>query len=279
VAVAHATLTRRARKPRLLAAPASTPAQTLTEDCPAPSLGGTLPALVYVPADYGTSAKRYPVVYVLHGLPAGPQTYTSSGFVATAVAHEPRPAIVVSPQGARSENSDPEYLDGGPTEDWPRAIAHDLTRCIDARFQTIAGRAGRALVGFSAGGFGAMNIGLRNLATYGAVESWSGYFAATDPSGLHLLNLGSPAANAAARVPAAAALAGALRRHPTFIGFYVGNRDSLFVADNRAFDAELRAHHIRHSFAIYPAGHTVSLWVGEAPQWLWLALAALAKGR
>jgi hypothetical protein len=36
-----------------------------------------------------------------------------------------------------------------------------------------------------------MNIGLRNLTTFGAVESWSGYFEATDPSGHHKLDLGS----------------------------------------------------------------------------------------
>ena len=245
--------------------------------CPSPSLGGTLPALVYLPAGYGSSTRRYPVVYLLHGLPAGPQTYTESGFVATVVANGSRPAIVVAPQGARSDNSDPEYLDSGATENWPQAFAHDLTRCIDARFETIGKRSGRALIGFSAGGFGAMNIGLRHLDTYGAVESWSGYFEATDPSGLHTLNLGSPAANELARVPRGAALVRALASHPTFIGFYVGQQDSRFVADNRAFDAALRTQHVRHSFAVYPGGHTVTLWEQEAPTWLGRALNALAR--
>jgi len=186
VAVAHATLVRRHNPQPSRASLASAPAGTLTEVCRSPSLGGSILSLVYLPSGYGTSSTRYPVIYVLHGLPAGPQTYTGSGFVAAAVATGSRPAIVVTPQGALSQNSDPEYLDRGRTEDWPRAIGHDLTRCIDARFRTIAKRWGRALVGFSAGGFGAMNIGLRNLATYGAVESWSGYFEATDPSGEYL---------------------------------------------------------------------------------------------
>jgi enterochelin esterase-like enzyme len=234
---------------------------------------------VYLPAGYGTSTRRYPVIYLLHGLPAGPQTYTESGFVASVVAKGSRPAIVVAPQGARSDNSDPEYLDVGPTENWPQAFSHDLTRCIDARFQTIPRRSGRALIGFSAGGFGAMNIGLRYLDTYGAVESWSGYFEATDPSGLHILNLGSAAANAQARVPRGAALARAVARHPTFIGFYVGRQDTRFLADDRAFDAALRDEHIRHTFAVYPGGHTVALWEQEAPLWLGRALGALAQER
>jgi len=110
-------------------------------------------------------------------------------------------AIVVAPQGARVPDSDPEYLDWSPTDDWPKAIAQQLTACVDARFDTIDSRRGRALVGLSAGGYGALNIGLRSLATFGAVESWSGYPVATDPSGYHVLKLSGPAARAAAAQP------------------------------------------------------------------------------
>ena len=247
--------------------------------CSSPSLGGKLPALVYLPAGYGETTQRFPVIYLLHGLPAGPQTYTESGFVANVVASGSRPAIVVAPQGARTENSDPEYLDVGPTENWPQAFSRDLTRCIDTHFLTIAKRSGRALIGFSAGGFGAMNIGLRHLDTFGAIESWSGYFEATDPSGLHILNLGSAAANAAARAPRGAVLARSLARDPAFIGFYVGNQDTRFASDNLAFNGALRKQHIRHVFAEYPGGHSVTLWEQEAPTWLARALDALAQER
>jgi enterochelin esterase-like enzyme len=243
--------------------------------CSAPSLEGKLPALVSLPAGYDSSARRYPVVYVLHGLPAGTREFTRNPFVSQAVASGSMPAIVVAPQGARTENSDREYLDESPTENWPRAIAHDLPRCIDARYRTIRGRDGRILLGFSAGGYGAATIGLRNLATYGAVESWSGYFEATDPSGDHVLNLGSPAANAAAAAPRGPDLARSLARHPAFIGFYVGAQDSRFLADNRAFDAALRRAHIPHTFAVYPGGHTVELWTSHAREWLGYALVAL----
>ncbi len=281
VAVGHAALTRHRRDSHVRASLASSPAQMVSVNCTSPSLGGMLPALVYLPAGYATTATRYPVIYVLHGLPAGPQTYTESGFVAAAVASGPLSAIVVAPQGAREPDSDPEYLREDATDNWPQAIARDLTRCIDSQFRTIADRAGRALIGFSAGGFGAMNIGLRNLRTYGAVESWSGYFEATDPSGRHLLNLGSPAANAAARVPRGATLARGLRRHPTYIAFYIGNQDGYrnFLADNRAFSAALRAVGIRHRFAVYPGTHSVSLWEQHAAGWLDQALAFLARLR
>ena len=114
-------------------------------------------------------------------------------------AHEQ--AIVFAPQGARENDSDREYLDWSASENWPTAISHDLTMCIDRRFRTIAARRCRALVGLSAGGYGAFNVGLRTLQTFGAVESWSGYFVGTDPSGYHVLKLGSPAAQRVATVP------------------------------------------------------------------------------
>lgn len=173
--------------------------------CRSPALSGTLPTLVSLPAGYRSGSARYPVVYFLHGLPATPQAYLSYPFVASSLAQTGRRAIVVQPQGARGGNADREYLDWDAGENWPEAISHDLVSCIDSHFRTVRSRFGRALIGLSAGGYGAFNIGLRALGTFGAVESWSGYFAATDPSGTKVLDLGSPAPTARPSFPPAAA--------------------------------------------------------------------------
>ena len=252
------------------------PAKTLSLSCPSPSLGGALPTLVYLPAGYASSTTRYPVIYFLHGLPANPTSYEYNGFVANALATARRQAIVVTPQGARSQNSDREYLDWGATENWPEAISHDLVSCIDQRYRTIANRGGRALTGLSAGGYGAFNIGLRTLSVFGAVESWSGYFAATNPAGTAVLNLGTSDADAAAAVPTDAQLAAELSRYPSYIAFYVGAQDPHFVQDNQSFDATLTAGGIAHVFATYPGGHSMTLWRAEAPTWLANALNYLA---
>lgn len=254
------------------------PSRTLSITCPSAALGGQLPAQVYLPPDYRTQGPGYRVVYFLHGLPATPQSYTQNAFVAHSllVAHEP--AILVAPQGARSAEEDREYLDWSPDEDWPTAISHDLTACVDHRFHTIAGRTGRALIGLSAGGYGAFNIGLRNLQTFGAVESWSGYFVATDPSGRHVLDLGSPRAQRAGTVPGGAGLAAELARWPSLISFYVGRADDRFLDMNQAFDAALRRLHIPHVFRSYPGAHSGALWQSQAPAWLSMALRYLATG-
>lgn len=260
-------LTRRDRAPR-----ADSPAGAVDITCHAPALAGSLHALVYLPTGYRGGSRRYPVIYFLHGLPAGPTSYQGYGFVAGAVAQDGRRAIVVAPQGARNVNSDREYLNWGRREDWPLAISRDLPRCVDARFRTISARRGRALVGLSAGGFGAFNIGLRNLATFAAVESWSGYFTATDPTGWHVLDLGSKRANRKARVPRERDLDEQLASRPTFIGFYVGRQDDRFLNANLDLDRALRSEGIAHVFRVYAGGHSSVLWISEAPLWLGLAL-------
>lgn len=257
---------------------AQAPPRVESITCRSPALGGSLPARLYLPAGYARGRGRYPVVYFLHGLPAGPQSYTQNRFVADALARAGLRAIVVAPQGARSANSDREYLDWSPTENWPRAIAHDLVSCVDRRFRTLANRDGRALVGLSAGGYGALNVGLRSLPTFGAVESWSGYFVATDPSGLHVLELPSPAALQAATVPSGATLKRALARWPALIAFYVGRADDRFADTNEAFDAQLRREGIPHLFRTYPGAHSGSLWQGQAETWVGMAIHYLARG-
>ena len=93
---------------------------------------------------------------------------------------------------------------------------------------------------------------------------------------LHQLELGSRAADRLAHAPRSAGLKAAVSRHPAFIGFYVGNQDSRFLADNLAFDRALRSEGIKHLFRVYSGGHSSSLWQAEAAPWLGYALSALA---
>lgn len=274
VAIVLAASRHRQRRGR----PSST-IQVASINCRSPSLGGELPALVYLPPGYTATGRRYPVIYFLHGLPASPESYKNNSFVADAVQTAGRRAIVVAPQGARSANSDSEYLDWSATQDWPRAITTDLTHCVDHRYRTIEARSGRALIGLSAGGYGALNIGLRNLKTFGVVESWSGYVAATDPSGYHVLQFASAAAQAAAAVPDDDALRAELARYPSLLAFYCGSADDRFADTNEQFDRTLAGGDVAHIYRSYPGGHSAALWRGEAPAWLSMALTYLSTGR
>jgi enterochelin esterase-like enzyme len=233
---------------------------------------------VYLPPAYETRDTHYPVLYFLHGLPASAEAYRSLGFLEHALDAAGRPAILVVPQGARTGDTDPEYLDRGRGRRWETAIAQELPRVVDSRFRTIAARRGRALLGLSAGGYGAMHLALEHLRTFSVVESWSGYFHPTDPSGTRPLDLGSADADAAADVHAQLVRARSqLRSLPTFIAFYVGRDDARFAAENRQLDVELSRLRIPHVFRVYPGGHDQRLWSAHAVQWLSLALGHLAS--
>jgi S-formylglutathione hydrolase FrmB len=235
------------------------------------ALRGNLHFRVYLPEGYETSGERYPVVYFLHGLPSAGTAYQSVGFVERALDQLERPAILVAPQGARWSESDPEYVDHGPGDRWETALAGELPRVVDARFRTIRGRRGRAIVGVSAGGFGAMHIALAHLGEYSVVESWSGYFHPTDPTGTKALDLG---ARDDVHLQLQATRA-ELRRLPTFIAFYVGAHDARFANENRQLNAELTRAAIPHVFRVYDGAHEQQLWQRYARAWLGLALAHL----
>jgi putative tributyrin esterase len=239
------------------------------------ALQGRLRVAVYLPLDYGRDGRRYPVVYFLHGLPAGPSAYRGATFVASALRDR---AILVAPQGDRDGDSDPEYLDWGPGRNWDTALGVELPAWVDAHFRTIATRRGRALIGLSAGGYGAFLIGLHHLDAFGAIESWSGYFHPTDPTGTQPLDTGSSASNQRASAHALLpSVRAALRVHVTFIGFYVGAGDTRFAAENALLDRELTAARIPHRYRVYPGGHEQTLWQAQAPRWLSLALARLDR--
>lgn len=234
------------------------------------ALGGRVHALVVLPSDYATSGERYPVVYFLHGLPAGPTAYRSFGWLEDAFA-DVGGAILVVPQGARAGDTDPEYRDWGVGRNWETYIARELPAYVDAHFRTIANRDGRAIMGLSAGGYGATAIGLANLGRFSVVESWSGYFHPTDPTGTKTITAG-PHSDVHALI---ALLQADERSRPTFLGFYVGRGDDRFRQENEQLNRELNAARIPHAFTEYPGGHETALWRSHAVDWLRLGLAHL----
>ena len=106
------------------------------------------------------------------------------------------PAILVFPQGARDDDTDPEYLDWGAGRNWETYIA-DGAAALDRRalpHDPLALRPrdrrplGRRLRRDD-------RSACTTPARFSVIESWSGYFHPTDPTGTQPLDRG-PAANA-----------------------------------------------------------------------------------
>jgi enterochelin esterase-like enzyme len=232
------------------------------------ALAGTLRFAVYLPPGYETGRARYPVVYFLHGLPASPYAYRGIGFVVEALEASGRQAIVVAPQGARDGDKDPEYLDWGPGRNWETAIARELPAYVDAHYRTIPSRGARALVGLSAGGYGAVALALHHLESFSVIESWSGYFRPTDLSGTKVLpHQPSQSVHNLVR-----ALRADFDRRSTFFAFYVGDKDTRFRAENVTLARELSRAQVPFVFRIYQGAHEQTVWSAHAQAWLGLAL-------
>jgi enterochelin esterase-like enzyme len=132
------------------------------------------PGLVYLPPHF-TTTRRYPVVYLLHGIRGTPSEYSHALQLRAYVDGQIqsgalRPFIAVVPAAA-----DKTYRGewAGP---WGQYVTHGVVPWVDAHLPTVASARGRVLAGLSAGGFGAFDIGLRNPRMFGALASWSGYF-------------------------------------------------------------------------------------------------------
>jgi enterochelin esterase-like enzyme len=260
--------------------PCAARAQTLNGSFQSEALGGTEHYAVYLPPGYWSSGKRYPVIYALHGLPSGPAGYQNLpiwrwGRIANAAGH---PVIVVAPQGARPGDSDPEWHDWGAGRDWESDVAEDLVDHVDGTYRTLADRNHRALIGLSAGGYGAALIGLHHLDTYSVIQSWSGYFHPTNPAGTAPISVGSAAQNAAANaLTLVPELNGLFTEwQPTFLSFYVGAQDRRFLPENRQLDRKLRKAGVVHHFMVYAGGHSYAVWNKHARTWIRRAVRELS---
>lgn len=144
-------------------------------------LTGRLPGtvrdgLVYLPPGFGRANVRYPIVYLLHGLPGSPDEFTYGAdllsYADTAIASGTiRPFIAIAPAAGLSHSYGGEWAGR-----WEQSFIDRVVPWADATLPTVPGPSGRVLAGLSAGGFGAVNIALRHPSLFGTVESWSGYF-------------------------------------------------------------------------------------------------------
>jgi enterochelin esterase-like enzyme len=245
------------------------------------ALRATLHYAVYLPRGYSGSGRHYPVVYYLHGLPADDGTYRNIAWLAHALEQSGHEAIVIGAQGARGSDTDPEWHDWGGGRNWETATARELVSEVDRHYRTIPARSGRALIGVSAGGYGAALIGYHHPGTFSVIQSWSGYFQPTNPAGTAVIDLGSKRANDWASlhaiVPKIRKLLGRYYTS-TYFGFFIGTGDTRFLPDNKRLGREMHDARVpNYAFRIYKGDHSMDLWTEEAPAWIGRALGATAQ--
>jgi enterochelin esterase-like enzyme len=213
--------------------------------------------MIRVPADYGTSDKRYPAIFYLHGMTDCESTHPEL-FAVMAEAEkkgELPPTILVYAMGGRTS----WFTDGEiPAE---TLIVKELIPHVDGAFRTVAGREGRGLIGWSMGGFGALKLATKHPSLFGAVVGLGGAYRTKSeitarPGPWYVTQFGKDPERYHAESPYAWVETNAdALRGKTRISLWVGEKDFL-LGSNRIFKAFLEARTIPFAYAEIPGiGH------------------------
>lgn len=128
---------------------------------------------VLVPEGYRNDGRTYPVLYLLHG--GGPgQDFISWDREGIRHLSAGKQIIIVMPDGGPCGwYSNPVSTNVGP-RNWENFHLNQLIPWVDANFRTYAEFDGRAVSGFSMGGFGALKYTAKYYGHFASVSSHSG---------------------------------------------------------------------------------------------------------
>ena len=154
--------------------------QVIDAEAPAPSLKGNLVGTattqalkIYLPPGYKEGSKRLPAIYLLHGHSGHPGDFFSRSAVDALIGSgKVPPLIVVMPSGENVYGGG-FYRNSPVTGNWGDYIAGDLVHYVDQRYRTLARAGGRAVVGFSMGGYGAVYMGMEKPGIFSVVFAQS----------------------------------------------------------------------------------------------------------
>ena len=237
---------------------------------------------VILPKDYNESEKKYPVVYLLHGLGGYDYTWLEHGRLSQHIdeavrKNEIQPMIYVMPEGYRTYYVN-DYYGKFLYQDM---FVKELVPFIDANYRTIQDKDHRATVGFSMGGFGALILPLKHPEVFSVCvplsisirtddqymaedqtewdEQWGKLFGGVGLSGkeritkyykenspFHLLNKGN------------------LKQFKD-LKIFIDNGDDeqTLSKSNEALHILLRDLNINHEFRVRNGGHTFEYWRGS----------------
>ncbi|MFF2009983.1 alpha/beta hydrolase [Streptomyces sp. NPDC058195] len=126
---------------------------------------------VLLPDDYHWSGRTYPVLYLFHG---GLQDFVTFDHEGVRAWTAGKPLIVVMPDGGHTGwYCNPVSSNVGP-RNWEYFHINQLLPWVEANFRTYAEYNGRAVSGFSMGGFGALKYAAKYYGHFASVSAHSG---------------------------------------------------------------------------------------------------------
>jgi putative tributyrin esterase len=251
-------------------------------------VGKTLPYNVLLPVNYNQTesrTKRYPVIYLLHGLSGHYSNWLEKTRLADyAASYE---FIIVMPEG-----NDGWYTDSAtvPTDKYESYILQELIPDVEKRFRASSDAGSRAIAGLSMGGYGALKFGVKYPQRFVFVASMSGALGAaswteSDLKGLEFIlrSLQSVYGSESSPTRLANDLSKLYRDLPAasiaslpYIYLDCGTEDPLLPV-NRDFVAILMTRKIPHEYRQLPGSHSWTYWDSQVQEVLRIAAKKFAK--
>ncbi len=248
-------------------------------------LGQKIPYSLLLPEGFQESGKRYPVVYLLHGLGDDETSWLEYGRLVQVTDELVRsgklqPMIYVMPMGFRSYYVN-DYKGLFPYEDM---FIKELVPHIDSLYPTLAGATNRALVGYSMGGFGAWSLYLRHPEVFGAavplsmsVRTDAQYMTEEAPGWDNQWGrlFGGEGQSGEARITDYYKLyspfhliPGLSKENKTWLNLLLvnGDEEETLCRSNEELHALLHHHGIRHQYRVTDGGHSFQVWRAAMPE-------------
>jgi S-formylglutathione hydrolase FrmB len=135
------------------------------------ALGRDVAVAVQLPPSYGAGDRRYPVLYVLHGLFESQAFWEGRGLATILeglwTTGQVPELIVVAVDGGNS------FFVNGHTGRYEDLVTQDAIAYAESAYRVVPGRRGRGLLGVSMGGYAALRIALSHPDVFGAVAAHS----------------------------------------------------------------------------------------------------------
>ncbi len=238
-----------------------------------------VPYCVLLPPSYDLEkTRRYPILYLLHGLGDNDQMLVHSGGMNLVEdlweQHQLGEFLIVTPAGGASF-----YINSRDgTHRYEDFFLREFMPGVEKRYRAQTGRKSRGIAGISMGGYGALHIAFQHPQLFAAVGALSAALIEKLPSistqnsqQLSILRVlggafGSPFdpafwnQNDPLTIARRANLAGLK------IYFDCGSDDDYgFDAGAQALDKLLTSRHVLHEFHLYPGGHNWSYFAEHLP--------------
>jgi len=153
---------------------------------------------IYLPPSYDSApGKRYPVVYLLHGIADTDETWTQDkgdwnnikSLMDLGIAENKFGEMIIIIPDEKTKWFGSFYVNSSATGNWDDFTSKELVSYVDRKYRTLAQTASRGITGHSMGGYGAITLGMKHPDIYSvvygmnpALMGWGGDFTIDNPA-------------------------------------------------------------------------------------------------